>query len=91
MELTSAFTSLNGVCSGAHGRQASRSLVSCGGRREDDGKGGAEQLASLLNCLNVIGMKLNDFFCRMGNVCSYLAVRALEAVRSYKETKTSLR
>ena len=66
MELTSAFTSLNGVCSGAHGRPASRSLVSLGGRTEDDGRGCAEQYASLLNCLNVISMKLNDFFCRMG-------------------------
>ena len=41
MDETSTFTP--GVRSGARGRRCSLSLLSLGGRREDDGRGGAEQ------------------------------------------------
>ena len=42
-DVTSAFTSLIGALSGAHGRLASESLVSCGGLMDVDDMGGAEQ------------------------------------------------
>ena len=55
---TSALHSPNGALIGAQGRFASFLRVSLDGRMEDnDGRGGAEQDASLLNCLRYLGMK----------------------------------
>ena len=58
-------SALHSMSIGARGRLASISRVSLGGRRDDDGTGGAEQYASRLSCLRFFGMKKVTSFPRI--------------------------